>query len=96
MSAARFKKELTQCMDAIAEVSGKDTKVRFVLLSPITHEDLRKTRPSLPDPKAHNELVDQYSKAIVELAKERDVRHGKLPVPGQGALDFTLLQKAGN
>jgi uncharacterized protein YlxW (UPF0749 family) len=31
-----------------------------------------------------------------KLASERDVRHGKLPVPGQGVLDFTLLQKGGN
>ncbi len=40
MSAARFKKELGELMDAI----GKDT--RFILLSPIRHEDLRGGLPA--------------------------------------------------
>ena len=108
MSAARFKKELAQCMDAIEftakeqssdadgtakERSGEGEKasasespasssplrsfavkkspVRFVLLSPIKHEDLRAIRPGLPDPTEHNKLLEQYSKAIEELAKER-------------------------
>ena len=44
MTPARFKKELAQLMDAI----GKDA--RFVLLSPIRHEDLRAQRPGLPTP----------------------------------------------
>lgn len=65
MTAARFKKDLADLMDAI----GKDT--RFILLSPIHHEDLRATRPGLPDPAPHNALLEQYSKAIEELAKER-------------------------
>ncbi len=64
MSAGRFKKELGELMDAI----GKDA--RFVLLSPIKHEDLRKDRPGLPDPAEHNKLLEQYSRAIEELAKE--------------------------
>ncbi len=133
MSAARFKKELAQCMDAIVEISRladgsgragfqpavpgilpgtpngerpaqRDTAsanprtttpdapgkipgaagkipalpeantVRFVLLSPIRHEDLRATRPGLPDPTEHNKLLEQYTKAIEELAKERGAR----------------------
>ena len=45
--------------------------VRFVLLSPIRHEDLRASRPGLPDPAAHNKLLAEYSTAIGELAKER-------------------------
>ncbi len=48
--------------------------VRFVLLSPIRHEDLRKARPGLPDPARHNQLLEQYSKAIAELATEREAR----------------------
>jgi putative heme-binding domain-containing protein len=68
MSAARFKKELGELMDAI----GKD--VRFVLLSPIRHEDLRKMKPGLPDPTEHNKLLEQYSLAIEELTKERGAR----------------------
>ncbi len=59
-------------------VSGE---IRFVLLSPIRHEDLRATRPGLPDPTRHNALLDQYSKAIEELAQERKVRF----VPSLGA-----------
>jgi len=68
MSAARFKRELGELMDAI----GKD--VRFVLLSPIRHEDLRAMQPGLRDPAEHNKLLEQYSKAIEELAKERGAR----------------------
>jgi putative heme-binding domain-containing protein len=139
MSAARFKKELAQLMDAIDEVAaltdlvpanvdndraslsgtavrGKasaaeqsavvttaeaaaastkpnlrnaeggrpTTKVRFVLLSPIRHEDLRKLKPGLPDPTEHNELLEQYSKAIEELAKERG---GRFVSMREGPLD---------
>ncbi len=123
MSAARFKKELAQCMDAIEEVSsgahpdgtvanaadaakGKDaanpaspnsssaapaasaavkkSPVRFVLLSPIDHDDLRKTRPGTPDPTEHNKLLEQYSKAIEELAKERGARFVSLANDNKG------------
>ena len=49
-------------------------KVRFVLFSPIRHEDLRSIRPGLPDPSEHNKLLETYSKAIGELAKERGAR----------------------
>ena len=45
--------------------------MRFVLLSPIRHEDLRASRSGLPDPAEHNKLLAEYSKAIEELAKER-------------------------
>ena len=54
---------------------------RFVLLSPIRHEDLRATRPGLPDPTEHNKLLEQYSKAIEELAKERGARFVSLNFP---------------
>ncbi|MCE9612328.1 MAG: hypothetical protein K8R23_19185 [Chthoniobacter sp.] len=82
MSAARFKKELGQLMDTIVEkAKGERRKpkdgepaVRFVLLSPIRHEDLRASRPGLPDPAEHNKLLAEYSKAIQELAKERGAR----------------------
>lgn len=53
-------------------------KVRFVLLSPIKHEDLRATRPNLPDPTRHNELLAQYDKVIEELAQERGARFADL------------------
>ncbi len=70
MTAARFKKELGELMDTIT-AAAKDAKVRFVLLSPIRHEDLRRQRAGLPDPAAHTALLAGYSKAIAELAKER-------------------------
>src|SRR5271154_5914813 len=61
MSAERFKRELGQLMDTIVEgnkASGGNG-VRFVLLSPIRHEDLRKFKPALPDPAPHNQLLEQ-------------------------------------
>ncbi len=54
--------------------AGARPSVRFVLLSPIRHEDLRATRPGLPDPAEHNKLLAEYSKVIEELAKERGAR----------------------
>jgi putative heme-binding domain-containing protein len=76
MTAARFKKELGALMDLIeadrkADAENRKEPVRFVLLSPIKHEDLRKARPGLPDPAVHNKLIEQYSKSIEELAAER-------------------------
>jgi putative heme-binding domain-containing protein len=72
-TAAQFKKQLATLMDLITEASpGK--KVRFILLSPLPHEDLRAQRPELPDPTAHNALLADYSKAIEELASERGAR----------------------
>ncbi len=73
MTAARFKRELGQLMDAINEANKASggAGVRYVLLSPIRHEDLRKLKPGLPNPAEHNKLLEQYSKAIQELAQER-------------------------
>jgi len=71
MTAARFKKELGGLMDVIT-AGAQGRKVRFILLSPIRHEDLRSERPGLPDPTAHNALLAEYGKVIAELAKERD------------------------
>lgn len=61
-------------MDAI----GKDA--RFVLLSPIRHEDLRATRPGLPDPAEHNKLLEAYTKAIEELATGAGARFANIAV----------------
>ncbi|MEK0450615.1 MAG: hypothetical protein RL088_2883 [Verrucomicrobiota bacterium] len=69
MSAARFKKELGELMTDIEAIGEKP---RFVLLSPIKHEDLRKARPGMTDPTKHNELLAGYAKATIELASERN------------------------
>ena len=81
MSAARFKKELDELMDAIAATGRKGdapaanaSGIRFVLLSPIRHEDLRAIKPGLPDPARHNQLLEQYTAAIGELAQEKGAR----------------------
>ena len=73
MTAARFKKELGELMDAIDQIGNapEHPKVRFILLAPVRHEDLRAARPGLPDPAPHNALLEQYAKVIEELAKER-------------------------
>ena len=60
MTSARFKTELGQLMDAVQKAAGGP--VRFVLLSPLAHEDLRGQKPGLPDPAAHNALLAEYSK----------------------------------
>src|SRR6478736_5890420 len=59
MSAGRFKKELGELMDAINASTPDKQPARFVLLSPIAHEDLRAkpdgtSRPGTPDPAPHN------------------------------------------
>jgi putative heme-binding domain-containing protein len=91
MSTARFKKELGALMDLIeedrkAETGDRKEAVRFVLLSPIKHEDLRAVRPGTPDPAEHNRLLEQYAKAVEELAKEKGARF----VSVFGALDENL------
>lgn len=75
MTAARFKKQLGNLIDLIRSEPEVKGGVRFVLLSPIRHEDLRASRPGLPDPAKHNELLTQYCKAIEELARERGVSY---------------------
>jgi putative heme-binding domain-containing protein len=73
MSAGRFKKELGELMDAINASTPDKQPARFILLSPIKHEDLRNVRPGTPDPAPHNALLDQYAKALEALAMERKV-----------------------
>jgi putative heme-binding domain-containing protein len=86
MSAARFERELGQLMDTIVEMNKANggAEVRFVLLAPIHHEDLRKFKPGLPDPAVHNKLVEQYSNVIKDLAQKRGAvfaQFGEHPVP---------------
>ncbi|MEY4307030.1 MAG: hypothetical protein RJA95_398, partial [Verrucomicrobiota bacterium] len=69
---ARLKREVTQLMDLITQHSPGG-KVRFVILGPIAHEDLRGSRPGLPDPAAHNQLLAAYGRSLAELAAEKQI-----------------------
>ena len=63
----KFKADLSKLIDMIQGVSA-DKNVRFVLLSPIRHENLP---APLRDPSAHNSQLALYSTAIAETARER-------------------------
>ena len=69
---ARLKREVAQLMDLIKE-SSPSGKVRFVILGPIAHEDLRGSRPGLPDPSEHNQMLAAYGRSLAELAAEKNV-----------------------
>ena len=69
-SPAKFRRELNELMELIVKASPQG-QVRFVFVGPIKHEDLRATRPGLPDPAEHNALLAQYEQVLRELAAER-------------------------
>ena len=83
-SAAKFKTDLSELMDAIT-ATNEGKPVRFVLLAPLKHEDLRKQRPGLPDPARHNEILAGYTAAIRQLAAERGARFVDTPALVQPA-----------
>jgi putative heme-binding domain-containing protein len=63
----RFKEEMKQLMDAITKSAGNE--VRFVIISPMRHEKLP---PPLPDPTKHNGQLAAYTKALQDIARERN------------------------
>lgn len=69
-SPDKFRRELLALMDLITEASP-DGGVRFVFLGPVRHEDLRASRPGLPDPAEHNALLAEYEKVIETLAADK-------------------------
>lgn len=69
-SPVKFRSDLLALMDLIAKASP-DGKVRFAFVGPVRHEDLRATRPGLPDPAEHNALLAEYEKVIEQLAAEK-------------------------
>lgn len=69
---ARLKREVAQLMELIKKHAAGGN-VRFVILGPITHEDLRGSRPGLPDPTEHNTLLAAYARSLAELAQEKNV-----------------------
>ncbi len=85
---ARLKREISQLMDLITKHSAGG-KVRFVILGPIAHEDLRGSRPGLPNPAEHNDLLAAYGRSLAELASEKNVPFIQAEWKSQGiALDF--------
>lgn len=62
----KFKRDLNTLMDTITNISGKE--VQFVLVTPPYHEPMP---APLPDGKAHNAQLEQYARAVSELAAER-------------------------
>lgn len=69
---ARLKREVAQLMELIKKHAAGGN-VRFVILGPIAHEDLRGSRPGLPDPTEHNALLAAYGRSLAELAQEKNV-----------------------
>ncbi len=69
-SPAKFRRDLLALMDLITAASPNG-QVRFVFVGPIQHEDLRGSRPGLPDPAEHNELLAAYAKELRQLAAEK-------------------------
>ncbi len=69
-SPAKFRTELLALMDLITAASPEG-KVRFVFVGPIKHEDMRASRPGLPDPAEHNALLVEYEKVMEQLAAEK-------------------------
>jgi lysophospholipase L1-like esterase len=89
-SATKFKADLGALMDDITTANDRKP-VRFILLAPLKHEDLRKQRPGLPDSARHNEILAGYTAAIRQLAAERGARFVDTPtlVQGGGAQPLT-------
>ncbi len=63
----KFIRDLNGLIDTIQQQAGS-TQVRFVLLSPIRHENLGEP---LPNPTPHNAQLELYAKAISEIASKR-------------------------
>jgi putative heme-binding domain-containing protein len=85
---ARLKREVAQLMALITKHSAGG-KVRFVILGPIAHEDLRGSRPGLPNPAEHNALLAAYGRSLAELAAEKNIPFIQAEWKSHGvALDF--------
>jgi putative heme-binding domain-containing protein len=65
-SLETFLKDMERLMDAVREISGG--QVRFVILSPVRHENLG---PPWPDAATHNQRLSEYTAALRELATKR-------------------------
>ena len=68
-SPAKLKRELKE-LTRLIKAAAPGGQVRFVFLGPVKHEDLRASRPGLPDPAAHNASLARFEQVIAELAAE--------------------------
>lgn len=66
----RFKKDMITLLDTIQEIS-KEQGVRFIICSPLRHENLG---GGLPNPADHNQQIKLYSEALKQIAAERKAR----------------------
>ncbi|MDB6021832.1 MAG: hypothetical protein JWQ04_1689 [Pedosphaera sp.] len=65
---AQFKTGLNKLVDAIQTICT-NKPVRFVFLSPVHHENLG---APLPDPTGHNQQLALYTRAVADVAAERN------------------------
>ncbi len=65
----KFKRDMNTLMDTITNISRSD--VRFVLITPMFHENLG---DPLPDPASHNLQLETYANAIKEIAGVRGAK----------------------
>ena len=69
---SKFKQDMAGMIDKYRSLKfNAESEPRFVLFSPIAHEDLKD--PNLPSGKANNENLEIYTKAIAELAADKKV-----------------------
>jgi putative heme-binding domain-containing protein len=67
-TAAQFKADMLQLIDAIHSATTNGL-VRFILLSPIRHERFGMDAREIA---RHNEILEQYAKALLEIANSRN------------------------
>jgi len=68
----KFKRDLNTLMDTITNISNGE--VRFVLITPLFHENLGEP---LPKPSAHNLQLESFANAIKEIADAIDFQMKK-------------------
>ncbi|MGB1129225.1 MAG: SGNH/GDSL hydrolase family protein, partial [Haloferula sp.] len=78
----KFKKSLTGMIDKYRGLKfNGESQPRFVLFSPIAHENLED--PNLPDGSANNRNLRLYTQAIADVAEEKEVGYVDLFAPTQ-------------
>lgn len=82
----KFKADLSGMIDSYRDLKPNgESEPRFVLFSPIAHEDLG--NDNLPDGKANNERLAPYTTAISEVSAEKKTRFVDLFTPTKQLFD---------